>query len=153
MSCMPVKRSTALELGIPGCVDSVCCCRGAKVLIANRNKGRAEQLASSMGSSMNAMVVEWEQLQTGAVKADVLANTTSVGMAPKVHRRLRSTGIFMRVILSGAHCILRDSSAPCRHMRALCQHLPSRTMVWSLTQSTRLSGLSCFWTPRQQDAW
>lgn len=56
--------------------------RGATVLIANRNKARAEALAAAVPGG--ATVVDWEQLQAGAVSADVLANSTSVGMVPNV---------------------------------------------------------------------
>lgn len=56
--------------------------RGAKVLITNRSRERAEQLAASLGGG--AQVVDWEAVQRGEVKADVLANSTSIGMAPKV---------------------------------------------------------------------
>jgi NAD(P)-dependent dehydrogenase (short-subunit alcohol dehydrogenase family) len=56
--------------------------RGAKVLIANRNKARAEALAAAVPGG--ATVVSWEDLQSGAVSADVLANSTSVGMVPNV---------------------------------------------------------------------
>jgi shikimate 5-dehydrogenase len=59
-------------------------CRGAKVMIANRSRERAEQLAKDMLPAIQAQVVDWEALQSGSVKADVLANSTSVGMAPKV---------------------------------------------------------------------
>lgn len=58
-------------------------CRGAKVIVANRNRQRAEQLVGAMNSS-DASVVDWADLQAGKVKADVLANTTSIGMAPQV---------------------------------------------------------------------
>jgi hypothetical protein len=53
-------------------------------MIANRSKERAEQLAKAMLPAVQAQVVDWEALQSGSVKADVLANSTSVGMAPKV---------------------------------------------------------------------
>jgi shikimate 5-dehydrogenase len=52
------------------------------VLIANRNKARAEALAAAVPG--RAAVVDWEELQSGAVSADVLANSTSVGMVPNV---------------------------------------------------------------------
>ena len=69
-----------------------CCnrrCRGAKVVVANRNRQRAEQLVGAMQSS-DASVVDWADLQAGQVKADVLANSTSIGMAPKVDRGVRA---------------------------------------------------------------
>ncbi|KAJ9514016.1 hypothetical protein QJQ45_021097, partial [Haematococcus lacustris] len=50
--------------------------------VANRNRDRAEQLVASMAPG-TAQVVEWSELQAGRVQADVLANTTAVGMAPQ----------------------------------------------------------------------
>jgi len=57
--------------------------KGAKVIIANRNRERAEALAAALPEGV-ASVVDWEDLQSGAVAADVLANSTSVGMVPNV---------------------------------------------------------------------
>lgn len=57
--------------------------KGAKVLIANRNRQRAEALAAALPEGQ-ASVVDWADLQAGAVSADVLANSTSVGMVPNV---------------------------------------------------------------------
>ena len=54
--------------------------RGARVLIANRNDERAESLASTVGGT----AVAWSELQSGAVRGDILANTTSLGMHPDV---------------------------------------------------------------------
>ncbi len=54
--------------------------RGARVLIANRNDERASALARDVG----AEAVPWASLQAGDIQADVLANTTSVGMQPNV---------------------------------------------------------------------
>ncbi|MEW5318268.1 MAG: hypothetical protein WDW38_009501 [Sanguina aurantia] len=54
--------------------------KGATVLIANRGFERAQALAASIGPAARA--VPWESLQSGEVSGDVLANSTSVGMAP-----------------------------------------------------------------------
>lgn len=51
---------------------------GGGLLIANRTKARAEELAKRL----NCLLVQWEN--RGAVFADVLVNCTSVGMHPKV---------------------------------------------------------------------
>ncbi|KAL3148664.1 hypothetical protein ABBQ38_014082 [Trebouxia sp. C0009 RCD-2024] len=56
--------------------------KGAKVIIANRSMDKAEALASQMATG--AQVVPLEQLNSGEVKGDVLANTTSIGMHPHV---------------------------------------------------------------------
>lgn len=54
--------------------------RIAQVVVANRNRARSEALVAEMGQG--ATVVDWEAVQEGRVQGDVLANTTSVGMAP-----------------------------------------------------------------------
>lgn len=56
--------------------------RGAKVVIANRNRERADQLAAALGSGV-ASSCSWDDLAEGRVGGDVLANSTSVGMAPR----------------------------------------------------------------------
>lgn len=48
-----------------------------------RNKERAQALAAALPAGV-ASVVDWADLQSGAVSADVLANSTSVGMVPNV---------------------------------------------------------------------
>ncbi|KAK9818289.1 hypothetical protein WJX72_010136 [[Myrmecia] bisecta] len=55
--------------------------RGAQVVIANRNRARAEELAASMPGG--AEVVDLEDLASGAASGDVLVNTTAVGMHPQ----------------------------------------------------------------------
>jgi 3-dehydroquinate dehydratase/shikimate dehydrogenase len=57
--------------------------KGAKVVIANRNRQRAEQLVAALPPG-SATVADWEELQAGKVKGDVLGNSTSLGMAPNV---------------------------------------------------------------------
>ena len=54
--------------------------KGADVIVANRSLDRAQALATACGG----VAVTLEALASGAVKGDVLANTTSVGMTPKV---------------------------------------------------------------------
>ena len=54
--------------------------RGARVLIANRSDERAAALAADV----DAEAVQWATLQAGSARADILANTTSVGMQPDV---------------------------------------------------------------------
>lgn len=51
-------------------------------MVARRSKARAEALAAAVPGG--ATVVDWHDLQSGAVSADVLANSTSVGMVPNV---------------------------------------------------------------------
>jgi 3-dehydroquinate dehydratase/shikimate dehydrogenase len=54
--------------------------KGAEVIVANRNFERAQALALACGGTAATL----EQLQSGLVRGDVLANTTSVGMLPEV---------------------------------------------------------------------
>ena len=51
------------------------------MVIANRSRDRADALAQALGGSARAC--SWEDLAEGRVSGDVLANSTSVGMAPK----------------------------------------------------------------------
>jgi 3-dehydroquinate dehydratase/shikimate dehydrogenase len=82
---LPLQGKSFLVVGAGGAGRALAfgaASRGAKVLIANRNKARAEALAAAVPGG--ATVVDWEELQSGAVSADVLANSTSVGMVPNV---------------------------------------------------------------------
>jgi len=80
----PLAGKTFLVVGAGGAGRALAfgaASKGAKVLIANRSRQRAEQLVAAMASE--ASIVDWAELQAGNVKADVLANSTSIGMAPK----------------------------------------------------------------------
>lgn len=80
----PLAGKTFLVIGAGGAGRALAfgaAFRGAKVLITNRSRERADALAAAMGGA--ATVVDWEAVQRGEVKADVLANSTSLGMAPK----------------------------------------------------------------------
>lgn len=55
--------------------------RGARVVIANRSVQRAQQLAEALGQL--AAACSLDKLASGAVRGDVLINTTSVGMHPQ----------------------------------------------------------------------
>lgn len=52
--------------------------RGARVVIANRNQQRAQQLAADVPGG--ATVAPYDDVYSGAVAGDVLANTTPIGM-------------------------------------------------------------------------
>ncbi len=54
------------------------------MVIVNRNPERAQALASAISPDPSvASAAPWEDLEGGRVKAEVLANSTSVGMSPK----------------------------------------------------------------------
>ena len=79
----PLRGRTVVVVGAGGAGRAIAfgaVNRGAKVVIANRNFERAQNLASTVGGH----AVEWSALQSGGVKGDVLANTTSLGMFPDV---------------------------------------------------------------------
>lgn len=79
----PVAGKTVVVLGAGGAGRAVAygaARRGARVFICNRTSDRAKALAADVGGQ----VVSWESLQAGDVSADVLANTTTVGMQPHV---------------------------------------------------------------------
>jgi len=78
-----VSGKTVLVVGAGGAGRAVAfeaAHRGARVLISNRSDERAVSLAADVG----AEAIAWASLQQGRVRADVLANTTSVGMQPDV---------------------------------------------------------------------
>lgn len=78
-----VSGKTVLVVGAGGAGRAVAfeaAHRGARVLISNRSDERAASLAADVGAES----VKWEALQNGSVRADVLANTTSLGMQPDV---------------------------------------------------------------------
>jgi hypothetical protein len=52
------------------------------VIIANRSRERADQLAAALGGSASSC--SWDDLVSGRVTGDVLANSTSLGMTPNV---------------------------------------------------------------------
>ncbi|GAX76080.1 hypothetical protein CEUSTIGMA_g3523.t1 [Chlamydomonas eustigma] len=84
-SVSPLWGKTFLVLGAGGAGRALAfgaASRGARVLITNRSRDRAEALAAGLGPS--ATVVDWEAVQQGEVRADVCANSTSLGMSPRI---------------------------------------------------------------------
>jgi 3-dehydroquinate dehydratase / shikimate dehydrogenase len=61
--------------------------RGARVIVANRTLSKAKELAQAVAQAFPKApapsACDLEQLASGAVQADVVANTTSVGMVAK----------------------------------------------------------------------
>ncbi|MBW5444969.1 shikimate dehydrogenase [Cohnella sp. CFH 77786] len=60
--------------------------RPASLLVANRTWDKAKALADHLGegSGSIAKAIRWEELREACLEADVVVNTTSVGMAPNV---------------------------------------------------------------------
>jgi shikimate 5-dehydrogenase len=81
----PLAGRTFVVLGAGGAGRALAfgaASRGARVIVANRNRQRAEALVSSVPGG--ATVADWDDVAAGNVVGDVLANTTAVGMVPDV---------------------------------------------------------------------
>ncbi|KAG2452420.1 hypothetical protein HYH02_002663 [Chlamydomonas schloesseri] len=84
----PLKGKTVVVIGAGGAGRALAfgaAARGARVLIANRSRERADALAAALAAQYGAgaaAAVSYEDLAGGRVAGDVLANSTSVGMAP-----------------------------------------------------------------------
>ncbi|MEJ0092340.1 MAG: shikimate dehydrogenase [Methylocella sp.] len=72
---------TAIVLGAGGAARGIVyglLLRGLKVILSNRTVARAEELAADADG--NVEVAEWEKLPAALEEADLLVNTTSLGM-------------------------------------------------------------------------
>ncbi|GLC40828.1 hypothetical protein PLESTF_001042000 [Pleodorina starrii] len=81
----PLQGKTVVVIGAGGAGRALAfgaATKGARVVIANRSRDRADQLAAALGGS--ATSCSWEDLVSGRVEGDVLANSTSLGMTPNV---------------------------------------------------------------------
>ncbi|KAF8061413.1 bifunctional 3-dehydroquinate dehydratase/shikimate dehydrogenase [Scenedesmus sp. PABB004] len=115
----PLSGRTFLVVGAGGAGRALAfgaASRGATVLIANRSRARAEALAAAVPGG--ATVVDWGALQAGEVSADVLANSTSVGMVPDVEATPVATAavgnfkvVFDAVYTPRETRLLRDAAA------------------------------------------
>ncbi len=56
----------------------------AAILIANRTESKAAELAATFDSEFRIKSIPWGDLQAACASADVVINTTSVGMSPHV---------------------------------------------------------------------
>ena len=77
----PLRGKTVVVVGAGGAGRGLAfgaAFEGANVVVVNRGFERAEALAKACGGVARSM----EDLRAGAVRGDVLANTTSVGMVP-----------------------------------------------------------------------
>lgn len=55
-----------------------------KVLLANRTFEKAQQLAAAFSSQSQVSALSWDELHDACADADVMINTTSVGMSPNI---------------------------------------------------------------------
>lgn len=82
-SSQPLQGKVVVVIGAGGAGRALAfgaISRGAKVVIVNRNRDRAEALAADVSGEVE--VADWLALAAGELEGDVLANTTSVGMTP-----------------------------------------------------------------------
>ncbi|RKP55167.1 shikimate dehydrogenase [Cohnella endophytica] len=54
------------------------------ILLANRTEAKAFEVASAFSPDYRISAIPWEELQAACASADVVINTTSVGMSPNV---------------------------------------------------------------------
>ncbi|KAI3438702.1 hypothetical protein D9Q98_001122 [Chlorella vulgaris] len=81
----PLSGKTVVVVGAGGAGRALAfgaAAKGAKVVIANRSVQKAADLAAQLDPPASACSLD--ELASGAVKGDVLVNTTSVGMQPQV---------------------------------------------------------------------
>jgi 3-dehydroquinate dehydratase/shikimate dehydrogenase len=112
----PLHGATVLVLGAGGAGRAVAfgaAARGARVTVANRGLARAQALAADVSAAAlpggPASAVPLEDVAAGRAPADVLANTTSVGMAPHADASpvpARALGGF-RVVFDAVYTPLR----------------------------------------------
>ncbi len=77
----PVRGKRALILGAGGAAKAIAWAakqRGAHVTIVNRTDQRAQEIAAYLGCDS----IPWSELASGVKKAQLLLQSTSVGMAP-----------------------------------------------------------------------
>lgn len=83
----PLEGRTVVVLGAGGAARGVvfgALDRGARVVVVNRTLERAEAIAREAEPAGAVEVASAESLAAGEVAGDVLANTTAVGMVPRV---------------------------------------------------------------------
>ncbi|MGX5736975.1 shikimate dehydrogenase [Bosea thiooxidans] len=79
------RVGTALVLGAGGAARGICYglkSRGiARIIVANRSRERAEELAASLGRPLE--VADWDKREQLVGEADLVVNTTALGMQGK----------------------------------------------------------------------
>lgn len=89
-----LKGTTLLVLGAGGAARALATGAvdaGARVIVANRTLSRAEEVARVANEGLaepRAEAVSLEEVKAGRVRADVLANTTTIGMQPRIDESL-----------------------------------------------------------------
>jgi len=79
------EGKNVLVLGAGGAARSIAFAlaeRGARLSIFNRHETSARELATALSGNCDAVSVDFSQLQGVLRQADILVNTTSVGMSP-----------------------------------------------------------------------
>ena len=119
-SGVDIPNSRVLILGAGGAARAVAyqlAKDGARVTIANRTPGRAQELAGNVRSVGDASGTGLEELPKLTADADIIINTTSVGMHPDTDRTLVTadmmhTGqvIFDIVYSPLETCLLREAN-------------------------------------------
>ncbi|UZF91207.1 shikimate dehydrogenase [Bosea sp. NBC_00550] len=89
------RVGTALILGAGGAARGVCYglkARGVgRILIVNRSRGRAEELAAALGRPLEAG--EWSERDRLVGQADLIVNTTALGMQGKPPLEIDLSGL------------------------------------------------------------
>lgn len=89
------ETQTVLVLGAGGAgravVATLIRARVGKILLANRTRARADDLATEFGRRVE--VVDWHEVPAAIAKADTIVNTTSLGMLGKPEMKLDLTGL------------------------------------------------------------
>lgn len=153
------QRRGALRCGVLIVVDQMytnVTVRVAQVVVANRNRARSEALVAEMGQG--ATVADWEAVQQGDVQGDVLANTTSVGMAPNDDATpVPGSALGAFQVSCGTHTTAHPKMLKLKHRWCLmrstrllrhdcCERLPRRgvrlSLGWRCLLGKQLSSLS-----------
>lgn len=83
-----LKGKTIIVLGAGGAARGILWAltqeKPEKVLLANRTFEKAQQLAAAFSSQSQVSALSWDELHDACADADVMINTTSVGMSPNI---------------------------------------------------------------------
>jgi shikimate dehydrogenase len=83
-----LSGKTILVLGAGGAARGILWAlaqeKPAAILVANRTESKAAELAASFSPDFRISSIPWSDLRGGCSTADVVVNTTSVGMSPNI---------------------------------------------------------------------